>query len=73
MEQVIKNISIKQIRQAVPDVKGIDNDLLIDHTEYYISEKNNRIYKYPLRLDGLLIAIREKGESRFRINMNEFC
>lgn len=71
MEQVIKNISIKQIRQAVPDVKGIDNDLLIDHTEYYISEKNNRIYKYPLRLDGLLIAIREKGESRFRINMNE--
>lgn len=71
MEQIIKNISIERIRQAAPDVKGIGNDLLIDHTEFYISEKNTRIYKYPLRLDGLLIAIREKGESRFHINMNE--
>ena len=37
MEYPIKNISIEQIRRAVHDVKGIDNDLLIDHTEYYIS------------------------------------
>ena len=59
MEYPIKNISIEQIRRAVHDVKGIDNDLLIDHTEYYISGKNTRIYKYPLRLDGLLIAIRK--------------
>ena len=71
MGQTIKNISIEQIRRAVPDVKGIGNDLLIDHTEYFISEKNTRIYKYPLRLDGLLIAIREKGESRFHVNMKE--
>lgn len=71
MEHTIKNISIERIRQAAPDIKGIGNDLLIDHTEYYISEKNLRIYKYPLRLDGLLIAIREKGESCFHINMKE--
>lgn len=71
MEQVVKNISIERIRQAAPDVKGIGNDLLIDHTEFYISGKNNRIYKYPLKLDGLLIAIREKGESLFHINMKE--
>ena len=45
MEQVIKNISIERIRQAIPDIKGIGNDLLIDHTEYYMSEKNTRIYK----------------------------
>lgn len=71
MEQTIKNISIERIRQATPNVKGIGNDLLIDHSEYYVSGKNNLIYKYPLRLDGLLIAIREKGTSQFHINMKE--
>lgn len=72
MEQKIKNISIERIRKAVPVIKGIGNDVLIDHSEYYISDKTNPIYKYPLRLDGLLIVVREKGESRFNINLREF-
>lgn len=72
MGQKIKNISIERIRKAVPEVKGIGNDVLIDHCEYYISDKTNPIYKYPLRLDGLLIVVREKGESRFSINLKEF-
>lgn len=72
MGQKIKNISIERIRKAVPEVKGIGNDVLIDHSEYYISDKTNPIYKYPLRLDGLLIVVREKGESRFSINLKEF-
>ena len=72
MGQEIKNISIERIRKAVPEVKGIGNDVLIDHSEYYISDKTNPIYKYPLRLDGLLIVVREKGESRFSINLKEF-
>ncbi|MBQ8521212.1 MAG: AraC family transcriptional regulator [Bacteroides sp.] len=71
MERTIKNISIERIRNAVPSVKGIGNDVLIDHTEYYVSDKANPIYRYPLRLDGLLIAVREKGESRFSINLKE--
>ena len=72
MGQKIKNISIERIRKAVPEVKGIGNDVLIDHSEYYISDKTNPIYKYPLRLDGLLIVVREKGESRFSLNLKEF-
>lgn len=72
MGQKIKNISIERIRKAVPEVKGIGNDVLIDHSEYYVSDKTNPIYKYPLRLDGLLIVVREKGESRFSINLKEF-
>ena len=72
MGQEIKNISIERIRKAVPEVKGIGNDVLIDHSEYYVSDKTNPIYKYPLRLDGLLIVVREKGESRFSINLKEF-
>lgn len=72
MGQKIKNISIERIRKAVPEVKRIGNDVLIDHSEYYISDKTNPIYKYPLRLDGLLIVVREKGESRFSINLKEF-
>lgn len=71
MEQSIPNISIKRIRQAAPSIKGIDNDVLIDHTEYYISEGPNPIYKYPLRLDGLFISVREKGTSRFSLNLKE--
>lgn len=72
MEQAVKNISIERIRKAVPELKGIGSDVLIDHTEYRISEKSNPIYRYPLRLDGLLIAIREKGEAHFSLNIKEF-
>ena len=72
MGQEIKNISIERIRKAVPEVMGLGNDVLIDHSEYYISDKTNPIYKYPLRLDGLLIVVREKGESRFSLNLKEF-
>lgn len=72
MEQTIKDISIERIREAVPELKGINGDLLIDHTEYYVPQHVNPIYRYPIRLDGLLIVVREKGESRFSINLKEF-
>ena len=72
MEQAVKNISIERIRKDVPELKGIGSDVLIDHTEYRISERSNPIYRYPLRLDGLFIAIREKGEAHFSLNLKEF-
>lgn len=52
-----------------PHLKGLDNDLLIDHTEHYLPEGTDPFYKYPLRLDGLYIGLREKGKSRLHINL----
>lgn len=72
MEQEIINISIERIRQAVPSMKGIDNDVLIDYKEYFLPEGRNPIHKYPIRLDGLFIGLREKGTSLFSINLKEF-
>ena len=72
MEQEIQDISIRLIQEHAPSVKGIANDLLIDYTEHYFSEGRSPIYKYPLRLDGLFLAIREKGYSTFSINLKEF-
>ena len=72
MEQEIKDISIERIQQLHPDAKGIANDLLVDYTEHYIVEGRSPIYKYPLRMDGLFIGLREKGESDFSINLKEF-
>ena len=72
MEQEIKDISIERIQQLHPDAKGIDNDLLVDYTEHYIVEGRSPIYKYPLRMDGLFIGLREKGESDFSINLKHF-
>lgn len=72
MEQEIINISIERIRQAIPDIKSIDNDVLLDYREYYLDEARNPIYKYPIRMDGLFIGLREKGTSRFSINLKEF-
>lgn len=72
MKRETENISIERIRQAAPSVKGIDNDILIDNTEFTVSENNGYIYKYPLRLDGVLISIREKGSSKFNVNLKEF-
>lgn len=72
MEQEIINISIERIRQAEPSMKGIDNDVLIDYKEYFLPEGRNPIHKYPIRLDGLFIGLREKGTSLFSINLKEF-
>ena len=72
MEQDIRNISIERIRQYHPEAQGIANDLLIDYTEHYVEEGRSPIYKYPLRIDGMFIAIREKGVSKFSINLKEF-
>ena len=72
MEQEIKDISIERIQQFHPEAFGIANDLLIDYTEHHIIEGRSPIYKYPLRMDGLFIGLREKGVSDFSINLKEF-
>ena len=61
MEQEIQDISIKLIQEALPDVKGIANELIIDHSEFLVPETRNPIHKYPIRMDGLFIGLREKG------------
>lgn len=72
MEQEIQDISIRRIQEAIPQVKGIANDLIIDYSEYLVPETRNPIHKYPIRLDGLFIGLREKGNVRFSINLKEF-
>ena len=72
MEQEINNISIERIRQEAPSMKGIDNDVLLDYQEYFFPEARNPIHKFPMRIDGLIIGLREKGSSRFSINLKEY-
>ena len=72
MEQEIQDISIKRIQEAIPDVKGIENELIIDYSEFLVPEERNPIHKYPIRMDGLFIGLREKGKVRFNINLKEF-
>ena len=62
MEQEIGNISIALIRKLNPAMKGIGNDFIMDSTEYYIPDVNS-IFKYPLRLDGIIIAVRKQGSA----------
>ena len=63
MEQEIQDISIKRIQEAIPQLKGIENDLIIDYTEYNMPNDKHPIHRYPLRLDGLYIGVREKGKA----------
>ena len=72
MEQEIQDVSIKRIQEARPQLKGIDNDLIIDYTEYTMPDSRHPIHRYPIRLDGLYIVTREKGNARFSINLKEF-
>ena len=80
MEQEIGNISIALIRKLNPAMKGIGNDFIMDSTEYYIPDVNS-IFKYPLRLDGIIIAVRKQGNynrsssdflKEMYINLNSF-
>ena len=72
MEQEIQDVSIKRIQEAMPNVKGIENDLIIDYNEFMVPESRHPIHKFPIRLDGLFIGLREKGYARFNINLKEF-
>lgn len=72
MEQEIQDVSIKRIQEAMPQVKGIENDLIIDYSEYLVPESRHPIHKYPIRLEGLFIGLREKGNVRFNINLKEY-
>ena len=71
MEQEIKDISIKLIQEAMPHIKGIENDLIIDYTEVNVPNDRHPMHYYPIRLDGLFIGLREKGKARFNINLKE--
>ena len=72
MEQEIQDVSIKRIQEAIPLLKGIENDLIIDYTEYMMPNDKHPIHRYPIRFDGLYIGLREKGQARFSINLKEF-
>lgn len=71
MEQEIQDISIKRIQEAMPQIKGIANDLIIDYTEYTMPNDKHPIHHYPIRFDGLYIGLREKGRASFNINLKE--
>ncbi len=43
----------------------------MDSTEYYIPDVNS-IFKYPLRLDGIIIAVRKQGSATININLREY-
>ena len=72
MEQEIHDVSIKRIQEAMPQLKGIENELIIDYTEYTMPNDKYPIHRYPIRFDGLYIGLREKGKARFSINLKEF-
>ena len=72
MEQKIQDVSIKRIQEAMPQLKGIENELIIDYTEYTMPNDKHPIHRYPIRFDGLYIGLREKGKARFSINLKEF-
>ena len=72
MEQEIQDVSIQRIQESVPQFKGIKNELIIDYTEHIAPESRNPIQKFPIRLDGLFIGLREKGTANLSINLKEF-
>ena len=72
MEQEIQDVSIKRIQEAMPQLKGIENELIIDYTEYSIPNDKHPIHRYPIRLDGMYIGLRERGKAHFSINLKEF-
>ena len=71
MEQEIQDISIQLIQKHRPQLKGIDNDLIVDYTEFCVPDDNHPIHHYPIRLDCLFIGLREKGLAKFNINLKE--
>ena len=71
MEQEIQDISIKLIQEAMPQIKGIKNDLIIDYREVCVPDDKHPMHHYPIRLDGLFIGLREKGKAKFNINLKE--
>lgn len=72
MEQKIGNISIALVRKIAPEIKGLGNHFIMDNTEHHIPAGTSPIFKYPLRLDGLILAVRKQGCAQIHVNLREY-
>lgn len=72
MEQNIDNISIALLRKLNPSLKGIGNDFIMNRTARYVPDNTTPIFRYPIRLEGILIAIRTQGYAKVNINLREY-
>lgn len=72
MEQKIGNISIALIRKLAPSVKGLGDHFIMDNTVHYIPTNTTPIFRYPLRLDGIIISVRKQGIAKVNINLREY-
>lgn len=73
MEQQIAKVSFTQIHRIIPILKSLEDVLLMtDDTEDPDEKPDNQLFKYPFRLDGVVIILQEKGVAKININLKEY-
>ncbi|MDD6211525.1 MAG: helix-turn-helix domain-containing protein [Bacteroidales bacterium] len=63
----LNNISIAQLKQKIQSVDALDNDLIITNN----LKRGTEMFKYPCRLDAVVMALCTEGEIEARINLKQ--
>lgn len=72
MKNEIGNISIQRIREINPGMKGIGMNFVMDRNEHRVPPETALTFHFPLRLDGIILAVRLQGKAHLSINLHEY-
>ncbi|WP_342988625.1 MULTISPECIES: helix-turn-helix domain-containing protein [Bacteroides] len=73
MEQQIAKVSFTQLHRTIPFLKSMGDVLLMTNDAEDPDEKpDDQLFKYPFRLDGIVIILQEKGDIKININLKEY-
>ncbi len=72
MTQEVEDVSIERIQFAMPQMKGIEKHLIVDYSEHTLPNENRLIHRFPIRLEGMFIFLREKGRAKANINLKDY-
>ena len=72
MKQQIAKVSFTQLHRTIPFLKSMGDVLLMTNDAEDPDEKpDDQLFKYPFRLDGIVIILQEKGDIKININLKE--
>lgn len=73
MEQnSVASLSFARILESVPDLKHLGTDLIMTRPETDYSGQGTALFKYPMRLDGIIINLHTSGRVNGCINLKEY-
>lgn len=72
MNKEIRTISFSHIHQLTPILRNMNDSLLLTDETDVVSEMPDKTFRYPFRLDGIVLMMLDNSTAKVRINFNDY-